>query len=79
MTERFDDQRFARTLESMAQEMGITCERVRQIQLKALVKLRRLNQLRDFIEDAPVEPAVFGVAGKERDGCVWRRPRPRCP
>lgn len=46
-----DDNR-PRTLEEVAKTFGVTRERVRQLELKALIKLRRLSQkwsLRDFI------------------------------
>ena len=43
-----------KTLEQVGQQFGVTRERIRQIEAKALRKLRhpsRLKQLKDFLED----------------------------
>ncbi|CAG1000658.1 partial RNA polymerase sigma factor SigB, partial [Anaerolineae bacterium] len=49
ITERFGlDGRDPRTLESVGREFGITRERVRQIEAKALAKLRKMAESEDY-------------------------------
>ena len=52
------------TLETLAEEMGVTRERVRQIQQEALIKLKRAMAARGVVRDSfaltPVGPAVQG-------------------
>lgn len=56
ITERFDlDGMGERTLEEIGREMGVTGERIRQIEANALRKLRQpscSSKLRDYLEDA---------------------------
>jgi RNA polymerase nonessential primary-like sigma factor len=40
------------TLETLAEEMGVTRERVRQIQQEALVKLKRAMAARGVVRDS---------------------------
>jgi RNA polymerase nonessential primary-like sigma factor len=42
------------TLETLAEEMGVTRERVRQIQQEALIKLKRAMAARGVVRDSAV-------------------------